>query len=786
MASGTTDAGTLSSPPKRKRGRPRKEEAAATAETTTILSPPKRQRGRPRREDRPLLAELAQPQKQAPGRRRGRPGKSTSTDNLKPTPHGEEGIVTKRRRGRPRKHAVVEDAGSGQDARVGSGGGDSGSEYSDRYLDMEEFIKQPVVRAGAKRGGKPKTKKAPAVLLELGGGIADGSKVKMGKHDDRRRCLWSGPPGLADLDEPVDPARCAGCIDLGTDEDVWKSMRQTSVALGDIELETDAANVRLHVGSSGGDTADAAALAVVLGRTRDDGRQAGGPDRELELELEPLGTPHRFTAPGGSRGWIGSTGMAVTSVDWAPRQRNTECLGTCTDYIAVGGLDAGATTSGAAATSIAGQTYLERDKQPRPGAIQIWTTHIDPRSKQSTPDESCRLAALLLHTFGRCLMLKWCPISIPAAEGGCSEGAAAAGIVGFLAAIFGDGYLRVCAVPDAHLLCTDANTDAAAMRWPRKPLLEVRAPHGIFTSLDWACSDIVVASTSKGAVTAWLVGHGANTAAPILNHPAHAGPIPTTAAFSTVAAAQSGSNTAGCFTRVSAAAIQVISTGCDGKMQRLLLALPMRKRYSLIRSPGRLGTCALFWATRSVLFPDFANSVRALRTPAMAHTPDPAGRAVLGYYGGSDTTIGSDAGAAAWNSGVDWHATDCYHSTGSVLQIASSEFHPFAAIAGANGKLAVQNVETSVRTKRMGSMHRLVYSLVWDSQNDRLLCRSGWCFPNLPAKRGPSNSDFAIFPPQVAVHCCAWSRNPLTSAWLASAGASGLLRIESASRLTHI
>ncbi|KAJ2506543.1 hypothetical protein GGI11_006631 [Coemansia sp. RSA 2049] len=689
----------------------------------------------------------------------------------------------------------MEDAGSGQDARTESGG-DSGSEYSDRHADTDGFAKQAAVRAGAKRGRKPKAKKASAMLLEPGGGggIGGGSRVKMGKHDDRRRCLWSGPPGLADLDEPADPARYAGCIDLGTDEDVWRSMRQTTVSLRDVELETDAAKVRLHVGGTGTDDA-AAALAVVLGCASDDGRQTGAPDQELELE--PLGTPRRFTAPGGSRGWIGNTGMAVTSVDWAPRQRNPGALSTCTDHIAVGGLDAGAaaSTSTAAATSITDQTYLERDKQPRPGAIQIWATSIDPRSRQAAaPDESCRLATLLLHTFGRCLMLKWCPISTPAAAGGYSEGAeAAAGIVGFLAAIFGDGYLRVCAVPDSHfLLHTGASADAVAMRWPRKPLLEVRAPHGIFTSLDWACSDIVVASTSKGAVTAWLVGHGADAAAaPILNHPAHAGPVPTTAAFSTAAAAaQSGSSTAaGCFTRVSAAAVQVISTGCDGKMQRLLLALPMRKRYSLIRSPGRLGTCALFWATRSVLFPDFANSVRALRTPAMAQTPDPAGRAVLGYYGSSDTTttaVGSDAGAAAWNSGVDWHASDCYHATGSVLQIAASEFHPFAAIAATNGKLAVQNIETAVRTKRMGSMHRLVYSLVWDSRNDRLLCRPGWCFPNLPAKRGPSNSDFALFPPQVAVHCCAWSRNPLTSAWLASAGAAGLLRIEAASRLTHI
>ncbi|KAJ2090173.1 hypothetical protein IW138_002805 [Coemansia sp. RSA 986] len=694
---------------------------------------------------------------------------------MSPNPTSTE-EVPRRKRGRPRKDP--------SDIELANG---SESEYSDKNNDSEP-IEPPPVRIGAKRGRKPKRAAIQRKVSTLT------------KTQEKRRCIWSGPPDLLDLGrkDPL-PTRSTNCIDLATDEAVWNTLRETQPAVADIDLEPNALKVREYIGGINFAEADksteaAAPLSLVLS---DKSPEYQGSDNTGEIvEIDPLCAAHRFETPG-NRGWIANVKQSVLSIDWAPQrhQQGPRDTGTInTDYIAVGGLGVGSE-----GTDSMSQLYLERDKHPKPGAIQIWAVHTDPMTKQATKEESCKLDMLLLHTFGRCLMLKWCPISIPQSETETGN----VKLIGYLAAIFGDGYLRVCAVPHPHFLRKDTSPSsiAVSMYWPReKSLLQVRAPRGIFTSIDWACADLVVACTSKGAITVWPLGPCVTDGSPhkekdtnvypILNQTAHSGPISLVNAIS-VAYLSPLSNRQAEFTKISVANVQIFTTGSDGRLYRTLLGLQSRQRHPLMRFPGRMYSGAVFWPTRSFLLPDINNSARIFNESVLTQLTDPVGVSLLDHYSyDPDADVVSvkrraDQNVLPWNSDLDLHIVNCYHFDSTLLQMASSEFHSFVAMVSANGQVVLQNAEYSRFTRRGSIFHRIVYELAWDHEAERLVCYRGWCFCNLPVKKGMAG-EFGIFPVQVAVQACAWSRNPLSSAWMASAGANGLLRIENVSRLPYI
>ncbi|KAJ2395816.1 hypothetical protein GGI23_004160 [Coemansia sp. RSA 2559] len=764
------------------------------------------------------------PTEEAPRRKRGRPRKDPNDLSVR-KPRKPPSTPRGRARGRGRGGTKRQLRTRSKPPRNDS----SGSEYSDNNDDDEEF-KVPLDQAGTKRKKTPKTKASLSVAVKEEEdeeeeewldhprapdvpraseqrAIIQRKVSQTTKAQERRRVLWTGPPDLLDLgrNDPL-PARNANCIDLATDETVWSTLRETQLAAADIALESDVSVVREYIGghhSAGndkgaGDDPPTASLSVVFRG------ESSNSSNSRVVEIDPLCAVRLCETPG-NRGWIANTRQSVLSIDWAP-QRHKESprdTGTiCTDYIAVGGLDA--RSEGAASI---GQAYLERDRQPKPGAIQIWAVRTDPMTKQPTMAESCRLDMLLLHTFGRCIMLKWCPISIP-------QNVEVAGskvrTIGFLAAIFGDGYLRVCAVPQPCLLRPDADLGASApvaMYWSQaSSLLQVRAPHGIFTSIDWACADLLAACTSKGAITVWpLKGEGreeggegrgealrqrnsASAPYPILNHAAHSGPVSSIHALC-VAYKSSGSDKPdeNAFTKISAANVQVFSIGSDGRLQRMFLGLPMRQQYPLMRFPVRLYTGSEYWKTHSFLIPDVNNNVRVLAESVLTHLADPIGSSLIDHYchDSAAATQGSSiqgGKTALWNSDVDWNIVNCHHLDSTLLQVSASEFHPFAAIVGADGQATVQNIESAKDVRRASIMRRLAYSLEWDHAAERLVCYSGRCLYHVPSKKG-AVGPFNVFPPQVAVQACAWSKNPLSSAWMASAGAGGFLRIENVSRM---
>ncbi|KAJ1798085.1 hypothetical protein LPJ59_002726 [Coemansia sp. RSA 2399] len=752
------------------------------------------------------------PAEEAPRRKRGRPRKDPNDVSIrKPRkPSTARGRARGRGRGGTKRQLPTRSRRTRNDS--------SGSEYSDNDINV------PLDQAGNKRKKTRKTKtplpvavkeeedeeeeeewldhlRAPDVpWASEQRAIIQRNVSQTTKAQERRRILWTGPPDLLDLgrNDPL-PARNANCIDLATDETVWSTLRETQLAVTDIELESDVSVVREYIGGlhSTGKDKDAdpssATLSVVL---RDENLKSS---RSRVVEIDPFCAVHQCETPG-NRGWIANTRQSMLSIDWAPQRhkegpRDTGTI--CTDYIAVGGLDA--CSEGAASI---GQAYLERDKQPKPGAIQIWAARTDPMTKQPTMDESCKLDMLLLHTFGRCIMLKWCPISIPQTVETANSKVQ---IIGVLAAIFGDGYLRVCAVPQPHLLRLDVDPGTAApvaMYWPQESsLLQVRAPHGIFTSIDWACADLLAACTSKGAITVWPLkvqeGRGGasrsrnkdSTAYPILNHAAHSGPVSSIHALCVAYKSSDNSRSEdNAFTKISAANVQLLSIGSDGRLQRMLLGLPMRQQYPLMRFPVRLYAGSEYWRTRSFLVPDVNNSVRVFAESALTQLTDPIGSSLIDHYchdSAAAATQGSSIQGertALWNSDIDWNIVNCHHLDSTLLQISASEFHSFAAIVGADGQVVVQNIESAKDVRRASIMHRLAYSLEWDNEAERLVCYNGRCLQHVPSKKGVVGP-FSLFPPQVAVQACAWSKNPLSSAWMASAGAGGFLRIENVSRM---
>ncbi|KAJ2559347.1 hypothetical protein EV175_000376 [Coemansia sp. RSA 1933] len=629
------------------------------------------------------------------------------------------------------------------------------------------------------------------------------------KAQERRRVLWTGPPDLVDLDHNASlPARNMNCIDLAIDETVWRKMREARLDAADIVVESDPAKVREYIGGlslkgpeddPSASTAAAPPLALVLSNEKPSYIGVGNSGKAVDIE--PLSAIPYLEMPG-NRGWMANNMQSALTIDWAPQRHKTgpKNIGTiCTDYIAVGGLDVG--SEGIASMN---QVYLERDRQPKPGAIQIWALRTDPMSKQTTPEESCKLDMLVLHRFGRCIKLKWCPISI-AHHNEPTDGKIR--IIGYLAAIFGDGYLRVCAVPVPDQLRKDADprTAVLSMQWPQTSLLHVRAPRGIFTSIDWACADLIAAATSKGTLIVWPLRVGASTTSstststststtaviPIFNQTVHTGPISSVHALCMAFGGPSSSystdnDQTDKFTKISTAHVQMFSIGSDGRLQKILLGLPMRQRYPLMRFPGRLYASAKYWKTQSFLISDAVNNMRVFAEPAMIRMGDPVGCSLATHYLHSTETTSSESerhAAGQWNSDIDLNIVNCFHSDGTMLQVATSEFHPFAAMVAASGQVAIQNIECTKDSRRASIMHRIVYELAWDDGAERLVCYRGRPLMHVPTKRGASINQFALFPPQVSVQACAWSRNPLSSAWMASAGAGGLLRIENVSTM---
>ncbi|KAJ2028560.1 hypothetical protein IWW57_002091 [Coemansia sp. S610] len=613
---------------------------------------------------------------------------------------------------------------------------------------------------------------------------------------ERLDMRWGGPLLTDRLDNP-----CR--IDLGLDHDTWSVLRSMHINRDCFEAETDSDMLALALPSSGD-----VQFSVLDSSSESVGDSASvslGPHEVHELNGE---TP----------GWVANIGLSACSVDWAPVRAGTGLP----DFIAVGGINP--PPGSAPASCSVEQVATERVKGGKPGTIQIW--RVDTKKPGS-----CRLSLVLTHMFGRCIMLKWCPVSLAPNE--------SAAIIGYLAIVFGDGYLRVCAVPRP-----ESDTESVCLRWPRFSLVEISSPRGIFTSLAWACSDLLVAGTSTGSVTAWLLGSSIRAQyaswmsstrgnkgpwpyaipaeflessdchlAPVANYPVHEGIVSSIDTF--CGSIKTDDDPSALFTQISVSNIQVISISDFGRVQQTLLAFPSRHHHTVAIIPSKPRAAVVYWPAANVLYGDADNCLRLTAGAVLVNPGDPW---VYNEFGGHEA--GKEM-ANTWNSPTDMSAVYALNLTGAVLGISVSELHPYIVVASSDGSVSIQNILNFDNSSRRAPMFRKIYSLLWypylkenisshedddgdDNDDEERLVYLGRTpiepRPMIPrgggvgksnedeggtvAKNGKSSksaSTIFAFPAQTAIEACAWSRNPGSAHWIASVCAVGLLRIEDVS-----
>ncbi|KAJ2325515.1 hypothetical protein IWW51_002753, partial [Coemansia sp. RSA 2702] len=622
-------AANSSSP--RKRGRPRKDRLL-TADTEPAISPVSKKRARPHKDHAPVVDAKPTKADSSVPRKRGRPRKDQAL--ALDTEPAAAGSSVSRKRGRPRKQTAPESDYSPVESerseaesveepvkRRGLPKDDENQKHDGLSAEPEQSSDKvlipnseprviPVVKRGRPKGGKNRPREqAAATVSSIGQGesastsnVPETPKKKFGRPPSGAR---SGPAWLANISHRRDEywaGPCAGqqrtnpmFIDVGLDEDTWTQLRSVSVDPGSLATESDLDVVRKYLPNLGAEEEGAVAATMLK-----IGAEEPGSD-DAELRLRPFDAQQLPEARGG---FIANVDELVTSIDWALARDATH-----TDYIATGGLG-----PGSAGSASMGILLSKRVREPMPGAIQLWRL-------ESGAECACQLDMVLMHEFGRCLALRWCPVST--AQAGC---------IGILAAIFGDGHLRVCAVPEPNAIRRRSGPVYA--HWPQRGLADIRAPHGVFTALDWACGDVLVAGTSRGSVIAWHMDAVlAGNTAPIVHHQLHSEDIRSISVYCVGSAPENDFNNernASGFRRVDLADLQVLTLGIDGRFRQLLLQSPTRLNTAIEYPSRRTPAGAAYWPYGSCIYSEVDKALRLLREPVLSAPRDPWIRSTVG------------------------------------------------------------------------------------------------------------------------------------------------------------
>ncbi|KAI7832892.1 hypothetical protein BX661DRAFT_178741 [Kickxella alabastrina] len=740
----------------------------------------------------------------APAKRgRGRPRRSTSRPNTLVKGHdddGRENSAVRRREPACGQRMLnwQAPANSGRTKRKSKADSDTGSEFggdgespgtSDK--DNGNYNDKRAATATATATSRRSTVATPSKFSSFdfrqrvgrAGGVAP--DMYQLTHKPMNMARWAGPDSESGWTN-------ANAIDIGTDQAAWEMLRAIRVDPSSVQPAAPplfGPDLRVRM------SADSSQQAVEI-----------QPSKVHELGKD-------------SRGWMINAGQSLLSLDWAPvRPAGDSNTGNanvppeqCTDYVAASGMAPGAGMA-------LDQLYAERDKDRTPGLVQIW--RVDTFADK-TP-ATCRLDMTLAHDFGRCIRLKWCPISIKpeptTGDAGTGTNSGGLPIIGLLAAVFADGFLRVCAVPvpdavRARPTGITAAGDVVCVRWPQCSLVELKAPRGIFTVFDWAGCDVLVAATSMGQIAAWELtpciqsqqtlagpqwpystpaGPPGGSTVPFTNHQAHHGIVFNLSIVCNDLGVRDDApvpRSPGDFRTLDPSTIQISSLGRDGRLRQALLCFPTRVNHPLVTIPSQVRANELCWLTATCLFADPDNGLRGTADPIMSATGDPWVRACFGADRTSaiaPTLSQKPTGVelnTLWNSSTDRGSTFLMITNGPVLQITRSDHHSYLAASTAEGHLQILNCAGMKIIRKVVPHHRRIYAIALDGSGSssgdgpELVCLGKTpAEPRInPLLKAPR---LDIFPAEIAVQACAWSRNPRSSSWIASANASGILRIE--------
>ncbi|KAJ1951614.1 hypothetical protein FBU59_000019 [Linderina macrospora] len=619
-------------------------------------------------------------------------------------------------------------------------------------------------------------------------------KSQMQVRHIKQPAEWEGPIPKYHSPNPIR-------IDIGFEEPIWNLLRNARMDFSKLTIESTPPQSHLPPFADESEDADTSGSSALDMRMLDANAQPlkNSSLRVDVLRAEPLECD--------TQGWAINAGISVCSIDWVPVAEGTSPK---YDFIAVGGMNG---------------TYKEnmkfqistKESTPAPGSIQIW--------RLNTEEPECQLDMVLVHNFGRCISLKWCPISMP--EGSCGDGLP---IQGYLAAIFGDGYLRVCGVPAPGAVRAAAeigDDQTVYMQWP-KGVLETKWIHGIFTSLDWVGTGVVMAGTSTGHLTLWSLAESIpaqrraldhqwpytdpqpiadhrpaddNEVVPMMALRLHQGAIISAVPmFNDVASPKQPSG----FVRIVQRNVQVLTICNGGRMKQISLAFPHRYNHPLVSHPGLPNCFIWLYETGDLVMSDCDNMIRSICHFVSPNTNDPWMLSCL-HQPPREQPPGRIHGGRRgvpmyWNDSADCGTIQCVDLLAKALMAQASEFHTYYAVAAEDGDLIVQNSKWLIPAKKITPMYRCIYRLLWEYEdgdvdmdgdvigdkettgtNGRLVCVERQPVQNRELKNSASTNFTTIFPPQIAVQACAWSRNRKSSAWIASGGASGLVRIEDVS-----
>ncbi|KAJ2498184.1 hypothetical protein GGH96_004495 [Coemansia sp. RSA 1972] len=741
----------------KKRGWPRKISSVSVASDTGQNAVPRsseahdpdtpKKRGRPRKN--PIANDTATPELAA--KKRGRP--KGSKNQPRPTDSAAKQALPRRKakQGDDDEFSVPGDSADDNDDKVSnaaiSGNDNDNVDVSD-VEDADAKSKSRKVRKD--KGGKRKYMMHGPAWFKTLSSISEN--------------FWAGP---INEQKRINPTY----VDVGLDERTWSALRAIYMDPAAIKVESSLDVVAKHLSCQ--QEPDCLSVTLLHG----DAPSVSDP----VLQLQPS-IVHGLAEE--NSGFMVNTNESITSIDWAPQ---LESPGSATvDYVATGSLGPGVVGSKAMGVQLS-----KRVKEPVPGAIQIWRLATAPRKSE------CRLGLALLHTFGRCLGLKWCPVSF---EDGPT--------VGILAAIFGDGHLRVCVVPECSIVSADG---PAYVHWPEQSVVDIRAPHGIFTALNWASADVLVAGTSRGCLMAWDIGaaiqaqHASVSSdssawpynmpaldhnsifdtqlIPMINHQVH------DEAFRAIDVCCSGSvpentfetnrNTRG-FKPVSLSDLHVLTLGVDGRFRQVLLQFPTRVSVPLEYPSRRTPVGVAFWFYGTCMYSENDKGLRLLHEPVLSTPRDPWMRSTF-ESGRQMRSAGLPTGdAQPWNQGMERPSMYAAKIECPTLALSVSDMHPYAGIAKSDGELMIANMCIADLPRYSAPQSRSLYTVQCASSDEHFVYAGRSALEARPRGSKRPAWLYNVYMPQVSIIACAWSRNPQSFTWIASASANGVLRIESA------
>ncbi|QRV99561.1 WD domain, G-beta repeat protein [Ceratobasidium sp. AG-Ba] len=440
-------------------------------------------------------------------------------------------------------------------------------------------------------------------------------------------------------------------------------------------------------------------------------------------------------------------GNPVWGLDWCPISEEFAAQHEYAQYLAV-------STIPASPPPVPFQPPPAAPDQFTKSTIQIW--RFGPKSVEDrSPSVSCVFVICLDSQPAR--MVKWCPLPT---DDACNEGELRK--LGILAGLFGDGSVRIYAIPEPDKKLVDSSP--AYIRLTR-PLVCLTLPDARFTCFDWANSEVMALGCSNGHIAVYNLKsaiQGALSDIPLL--PTHY--ISTHQSRVSCVAwvripASSGINED---------PTTLVTGGFDG----FVYATDLRQSgvsVALYRCRDVVQSVAFATYGAGIISNEHENMVKFIGMQPI----------VLGR-GHNVTEV-----------------------RGPVWDIATSDLHPQVAVASSDGTLTITNLLKYVRKgSPMPSFIHTVYRMDYNYETNQLrmldmflpreykdprfLTKTrglphGVAPPNAtPAQRIEAERQrdgFGTWHRDVGIHCASWQPSRLAQAGvLASGGASGLVRID--------